>query len=45
MREASDDDDGAPEHDAARQGFAHTKVPWSNLPWELVLRTNQTMRY
>jgi len=38
-RETSDDDDGAPERGAQRQGFATLSAPWSSGGWELVART------
>jgi hypothetical protein len=39
-REASDDDGGAPERGAQRQGFATLSAPWSSGGWELVARTD-----
>jgi hypothetical protein len=39
-RETSDDDDGAPERGARRQGFATLSAPWSRGGWELVARTD-----
>jgi hypothetical protein len=39
-RETSDDEDGAPERGAQRQGFATLSAPWSNGGWELVARTD-----
>lgn len=39
-RETSDDDDGAPERGAQRQGFATLSAPWSSGGWELVARTD-----
>lgn len=39
-RETSDDEDGAPERGAQRQGFATLSAPWSSGGWELVARTD-----
>jgi hypothetical protein len=39
-RETRDDDDGAPERGAQRQGFATLSAPWSSGGWELVARTD-----
>ncbi len=39
-RETRDDDDGAPERGAQRQGFATLSAPWSSSGWELVARTD-----
>ncbi len=39
-RETRDDDEGAPERGAQRQGFATLSAPWSRGGWELVARTD-----